>query len=50
MVRGIAGTPAATLDRWAARVRLLKASTTRLVQVICPSGGLLKGGCRVLFL
>jgi hypothetical protein len=43
MARGIARTPAATVDHCAARARLLKASTTRLVQVICPSGALLKG-------
>src|ERR1700681_1732351 len=43
MACGIAGTPAATVDRRAARVRLLKASTTRLAQVICPSGGLSTG-------
>ena len=43
MARGIAGTPAATVDRRAARVRLLKALTTRLVQVICPTGGFLTG-------
>ena|SRR6266446_8249194 len=43
MARGIVGTPAAAVDHRAARARLPKASTTRLVQVICPSGGLLKG-------
>src|SRR5450631_295688 len=43
MACGIVGTPAATVDHCAARARLLKAFTTRLVQVICPSGGLLKG-------
>src|ERR1700730_13373151 len=41
MACGIVGTPAATVDHWAARARLLKALTTRLAQVICPSGGLL---------
>jgi hypothetical protein len=43
MACGIVGTPAATVHHCAARARLLKAFTTRLVQVICPSGGLLKG-------
>jgi hypothetical protein len=43
MACGIVGTPAAIVDHCAARARLLKAFTTRLVQVICPSGGLLKG-------
>jgi hypothetical protein len=43
MACGIVGTPAATVDHCAARARLLKASTTRLVQVICPSGGFLTG-------
>jgi hypothetical protein len=43
MARGIVRAPAATVDHCAARARLLKASTTRLVQVICPSGALLKG-------
>src|ERR1700737_5180482 len=43
MACGIVGTPAAPVDHWAARARLLKALTTRLAQVICPSGGLLTG-------
>jgi hypothetical protein len=43
MACGIVGTPAATVDHCATRARLLKASTTRLVQVICPSGGFLTG-------
>src|SRR5713226_9004678 len=42
MACGIVGTPAATVDHWAARARL-QALTTRLAQVICPSGGLLTG-------
>src|SRR5258707_2918766 len=43
MACALVGSTAAAVDHRAARARLPKASTTRLVQVICPSGGLLKG-------